>query len=85
MPKISESDAMAIVKAGAPFNIQFVTADVKRASGGKRVKLNNAKIRSTAHSEHHHATITIEHSSYQHPISVHRKLIEFINEKNVIK
>ncbi len=85
MPQISERDAISVMKSGAPFSIQFITADVKRQQGGKRVKLDNARIRNTSHSEHHHGTITIEHSNYEHPLTIHRKLVEFVNNKQVIK
>lgn len=85
MLKISESDALGLIKSGAPFSIQFITADANRKDGGKRINLENARIRNSNHSESEHGTFTIEHKDYDRPITVHIKLTEFINGKEVIK
>jgi hypothetical protein len=85
MSKISESDAVSVIKSGAPFNIQFVTADASRKSGGKRIVLENAVGARTSHSERYHGTVTIAHPQYDRSITIHRKLIEILDNKTVVK
>jgi len=85
MAKISEKDALAIIKSGAPFSIQFITADANRGTGGKRITSGDAVKRGSNHEEIKNGTITIElRDQGNRVISVHRKLIEFVNNQQVI-
>jgi len=85
MSKISESDALAIINADVPFGITFTTADESRGSAGRRITSMQAKRIGSNHNEMVHGTITIEmidHDSKK--VTVHRKLIDFVNGQKVI-
>lgn len=84
MQKLSESDALNIIKAGPPFSIQLVTADINRRTGGSRIFSDEAVVKGTNHSEIENGTITIHMKDHDKTISVHRFLIEKVNDKKVV-
>jgi len=85
MQKISESDALAVINSGADFGITFTTADVSRKEGGRRITSNQARRIGSSHNEQENGTLSIEMLDHGgKKVTIHRKLIDFINGQKVI-
>lgn len=74
------------MRSGDVFSIQAITADIARGTGGRRIKSEKAIRRKSAHNDKDHGTITIEMQDHGgRVVTIHRKLIEYVNGHKVIK
>ena len=79
------SEALAILRRGDVVNLQFVTADVKAGTGGRRLEVMNCQKVQSRFGEKETGSITIaELDKRQHPITVHVPLIEKLNGVPVV-
>lgn len=74
------------MRSGDTFSVQAVTADLASGKGGRRIKSEKAVRRKSPHDEREHGLVTFEMLDHgSRVVSVHRKLIEFVNGHKVIK
>jgi hypothetical protein len=79
------SNMLEVMELGATFNLTYVSLDVSRNIGGKRVSLKRCKRTGSSHSTKKRGTLTIqEQGRNTHPVTVHLSLIEEFNSLNVL-
>ncbi len=61
------------------FDIEFVTLDVKRKTGGTLKVLNNCRVASSSHNPFEHGTINVLAAGQTHENTIHIKLIMKLN------
>lgn len=61
------------------FQIDFVTYDRKRGTGGEPKRLDDCFVTGSNHNQFENGTITIQTAQVSHPITVHVNLIMKIN------
>lgn len=68
------------------FDLQWVTADEKRNTGGKRISEKNLVLCGSQHSDKMNGTFTARNPTKKlsHPVTIHWDLIEKINNIEVI-
>lgn len=71
-------------EASRRFSIDFITLDVNRKQGGRLKTLRNCMVTKANHDEKLHGTITVlEDKKNAHPIPVHIRLIQRLNNEFV--
>ncbi len=76
---------MQSLHRGATADLQIITLDFERNTGGKRIELKQAQITGSNHSTKKNGTVTLrEHHRYQEAITVHVALIEKYNGRSVL-
>lgn len=96
------SEAIKIIDSGEPFDMEFVTADRRRGTGGdlitvsgwckksaetiKDIKPGHIPVKKGPAKRNTFKTVRIYNptNSDTHPITVHYKLIQFLNGKRIL-
>lgn len=101
---IPRSEAWKIIQTGQPFNLDLVTADRRRGTGGEYIELRGWKRlqqetaeearpgkyqkvydpkKNLRHREHKTFIAFNPANAAAHPITVHFRLMQFINDKRI--
>ena len=82
---ITIRDMIELMNSGATFDIQVVTLDQKRNTGGKRIILKNCIKTGSSHATQDHGTVTVyEQHRRNYNVTAHTSLIEKINGRDVL-
>jgi hypothetical protein len=65
------------------FNIEFMSYDKRRETGGKLIVLKNCFRSGSNHNEMENGTVTISTRDSTHPVTVHIRLIMKVNSEMV--
>lgn len=84
--KVTREQLWDTLKSGGEFSIQFVTCDIVRKKGGKRIHLKKAVTAGTSSNSTKNRVVGIKSaaSNSHHPYQVNISLIEFINDQRVL-
>jgi hypothetical protein len=61
------------------FDLEFVTLDTKRKTGGALKSLRKCRIASASHNIFSHGTINVLHNQSAHEVTIHTRLILKLN------
>jgi len=82
---ITIPDVLDMMNKGASFDITYVSLDINRNTGGKRISLSHCIRKGSSHSTKENGTITLEELGRKsHPVTIHLSLIEKFNGKSVL-
>lgn len=82
---ITRKDALKLINSGSVVSIQFVTGDIERRQGGKKIKIKQAVRCNSNHREIIHDTFSMRAiNSTAHPYTVHVPLLLYVNDKRVL-
>lgn len=86
MEKITLKEARKIILDGNVVDLQWVTADENRGTGGKRKTEKNLIICGSHHSDKVHGTFTVKNSykKLANPITIHWDALELINGVEIL-
>lgn len=78
---MQSKDALKLMRSGQPVNIEFITCDVSRNTGGDIKYMNNAVVSASSHDKKKNGTITMREFPDGDPVSIHVCLLQKINNE----
>lgn len=82
---ITRKEALKLINSGSVVSIQFVTGDLERRTGGKKIRLKTAVRCGSNHNEKEHDTFSVRAiNSTAHSYPVHVPLLLYVNDQRVL-